>query len=152
MILAIDPGTTGCLVMLDDDKQIQCYMHMPVIKIGKQKRVNGAAVSAFIAKHNPKHCYLERVASMPGQGVSSTFTFGHSAGLVEGVVVGAGVPITLVTPQQWKKYHGLTGKEKDAPRSRCVQLYPNCREFDLKQKGQALGDAVLIGLYGMEAL
>jgi crossover junction endodeoxyribonuclease RuvC len=149
MIVAIDPGTTGCLVVLNTNGDIQAFMHMPVIKVGSQNRVNGAAVAAFINDHKPTHCYLERVSSMPGQGVSSTFTFGHSAGLVEGVVVGAGVPLTLVTPQAWKKHAGLIGQDKDAARSRCVQLYPTCREFDLKAKGQALADAVLIGRYGL---
>mgnify|MGYP001773512367 FL=1 len=149
MIVAIDPGTTGCLVVLNTNGDIQAFMHMPVIKVGSQNRVNGAAVAAFINDHKPTHCYLERVSSMPGQGVSSTFTFGHSAGLVEGVVVGAGVPLTLVTPQAWKKHAGLIGQYKDAARSRCVQLYPACREFDLKAKGQALADAVLIGRFGL---
>lgn len=151
MIVAIDPGTTGCIAVLNERGDIHAFMHMPVIKLGAQKRVNGSAVHAFLSEYPLTHCYLEKVASMPGQGVSSMFTFGHAAGLVEGVVAGAGIPLTLVTPQQWKKYHGLINKEKDASRSRCVQLYPGCREFDLKTKGQALADAVLIGRYGLEA-
>lgn len=128
---------------------------MPVVKVGKKTRVNGAAVSAFFRKlseahpESPMHCYLEQVGSMPGQGVSSMFTFGHAAGLVEGVVTGAGIPLTLVTPQAWKKAAGLIGQDKDAARSRAIQLYPLIRELDAKGKGQAIADALLIARHGI---
>lgn len=151
MIVAIDPGLSGCIAVLASNGDLQAFMHMPVIKVGSSNRVNGAAVQAFLAEHKLRHCYVEKVASMPKQGVASTFNFGHAAGLVEGVIAGAGIPLTLVTPQRWKKHAGLMGKDKDASRARCVQLYPSCREFDLKTKGQALADAVLIGRYGLSA-
>ena len=86
---------------------------------------------------------------MPGQGVSSTFTFGHSAGVVEGVVAGAGIPLTLISPQSWKKHAGLIGKDKDAARSRAIQLFPSLRILDLKGKGQAIADALLISRLGL---
>lgn len=149
MIIAIDPGTSGCLVAVNETGIID-WLHMPVIKVGSKNRVNAAAVAAWVREHDhADHCYIELVAAMPGQGVSSMFSFGHAAGLVEGVVSGASIPVTLVTPQAWKKHAGLIGKDKDAARGLCAQQYPNCREFDLKAKGQALADAVLIGHYGL---
>lgn len=150
MIIAIDPGVTGCLTALDEDGDIVSHLQMPTIKVGTKNRVNSAEVAAWV-KGLPEisHCYLEKVGAMPGQGTSSMFSFGHSAGIVEGIVSAIGIPLTLVTPQAWKKHAGLIGSEKDAARSRCVQLYPECREFDLKGKGQALADAVLIGRYGL---
>ena len=149
MIIAIDPGTSGCLVAVSETG-IVSWLHMPVIKVGSKNRVNAAAVADWVRNHDyADHCYIEKVAAMPGQGVSSMFSFGHAAGLVEGVVSGAGIPVTLVTPQQWKKHAGLIGKDKDAARGLCAQQYPKCRELDLKGKGQALADAVLIGHYGL---
>jgi len=150
--LAIDPGCSGALVVLDSSGEHIDHLLMPVIKIGKSSRVNAAAVSAFVASHEPVHCFIEKVHSMPSQGVSSTFTFGHSAGVVEGVVAGIGVPITLVTPQAWKKHAGLIGSDKDAARSRAVQLFPGLRVLDLKGKGQAVADALLIGRYGVSGV
>lgn len=153
--LAIDPGSAGALVALRDDGGYICHMAMPTVKVGTKTRVNGAAVAAFIRGimdvHPTEaiHCYLEQVGSMPGQGVSSMFTFGHAAGLVEGVVTGAGLPITLVTPQAWKKSAGLIGSDKDAARSRAIQLYPHLRALDLKGKGQAIADAILIARHGL---
>ena len=153
MIIAIDPGTSGCLVAVNETGIID-WLHMPVIKVGSKNRVNAAAVAAWVREHDhADHCYIELVGAMAKggtkQGTSSMFSFGHAAGLVEGVVSGAGIPVTLVTPQQWKKHAGLIGKDKDAARGLCAQQYPKCREFDLKGKGQALADAVLIGHYGL---
>lgn len=159
MIIGIDPGCSGALVLLYDDGEIADTLLMPTIKVGTKSRVNGAAVAAWIKQlharfeHDytarPFHAFLEQVGAMPGQGTASMFTFGHAAGLVEGVVTGAGIPLTLVTPQAWKKKAGLIGQDKDAARSRAIQLYPGCRLLDLKGKGQAIADAILIARHGV---
>lgn len=154
IIIGIDPGCSGALVALDGDGNHLRHLFMPTVKKGQSTRVNGAAVAAFLRElmeahpAEPMHCYLESVGSMPGQGVASMFSFGHAAGLVEGVVTGAGLPLTLVTPQAWKKAAGLIGQDKDAARSRAIQLYPLVRDLDAKGKGQALADALLIARHG----
>lgn len=158
MIIGIDPGCSGALVLLYDDGEIADTLLMPTIKVGTKSRVNGAAVAAWLKswrehfasdfKPHAWNAFLEQVGAMPGQGTASMFTFGHAAGLVEGVVTGAGIPLTLVTPQAWKKKAGLIGQDKDAARSRAIQLYPGCRLLDLKGKGQAIADAILIARHG----
>ena len=148
-IAAVDPGVSGSIVVLDKTGSYVAHMIMPTLKIGTKNRVNGAALAAFLSQFELTHCYLEKVQAMPGQGVSSMFSFGHSAGLIEGVFVGAGIPLTLVTPQKWKKYAGLIGTEKDAARSRAAHLYPMIRDLDLKGKGQAIADALMIGRCGL---
>lgn len=163
MIIGIDPGCSGALVLLNDDGELVDHLLMPTIKVGTKSRVNGAAVAGWLQSWRVKdvteawHAYLEQVNAMPSgapgskrsMGTSSAFTFGHAAGLVEGVITGAGIPLTLVTPQTWKKKAGLIGQDKDAARSRAIQLYPGCRLLDLKGKGQALADAILIARYGI---
>lgn len=158
LIAAVDPGSSGAIVILKGDGGYVDHLNMPTIKVGSKNRVNGAAVAAFLRGHLPiSHCFIEQVGAMPGggerrMGASSAFTFGHAAGLVEGVVMGAGIPLTLVTPQAWKRGAGLIGKDKDAARSRAVQLYPGLRVLDLKGKGGAVADAILIGLHGLKGL
>lgn len=153
-VCSIDPGVTGALAILGSDGSYIAHLNMPTIKVGSSNRVNGAAIAAFLREHDIGHAFIERVQAMPGggkrkMGASGAFTFGHAAGLVEGVVSGAGIPLTLVSPQSWKKHAGLIGTDKDAARSRAVQLYPNLRILDLKGKGQAVADAILIGLHGI---
>lgn len=149
MIVGIDPGVGGAIALLDDEGYYAGHLLMPTLKVGSKSRVNGAALSAFLQCQTLTHCYLEKVGAMPGQGSSSMFTFGHAAGLVEGVVTGMGIPLTLVTPQAWKKAAGLIGTEKDAARSRAIQLFPGIRALDEKVKGQAVADALLIARYGL---
>ena len=85
---------------------------------------------------------------MPGQGVSSMFSFGHAAGTVSGVLAALHITTTLVAPASWKKAAGLIGTDKDAARSRAIQLWPKWRDLDAKIKGQALADAALIARFG----
>lgn len=151
MIIGIDPGCTGAVVLMHNDYRYVAHLLMPTVKVGTKSRVNGAAISAFLREHKyrePTHAYLEQVGAMPGQGVSSMFTFGHAAGVVEGILQGACIPYTLVTRQSWKKRAGLIGADKDAARSRAIQLYPDLRILDLKGKGQAVADAILIARFG----
>lgn len=154
IILAVDPGLSGALVLLSSGGCYVGHLIMPIIKVGSKGRVNGAAIAAWLEPYKINHAYIEKVQAMPGggerrMGASSAFSFGHSAGLVEGVITGAGIPLTLVSPPTWKKHAGLIGADKDAARSRAVQLYPGLRVLDLKAKGQAVADALLLGRYGL---
>ncbi|EAA7887198.1 hypothetical protein MB90_003601 [Salmonella enterica subsp. enterica] len=148
-VLGIDPGCSGSLVLITEQGGYIDHLAMPTIKVGTKSRVNGAAVSAWVRKYGISHAYLEQVGAMPGQGTASMFTFGHAAGVAEGILQGLNIPYTLVTPQAWKKSAGLIGSDKDAARSRAIQLYPELRALDAKAKGQAIADALLIARHGI---
>lgn len=160
IIFAIDPGISGALVAYIPDTNEMEYYLTPTMEVGKSNRVNGAAVACWVKgilhtyKHAGSivHCFIEKVGAMPGQGVTGMFSFGHSTGLVEGVVTALEIPITLVTPQAWKKHAGLLGQDKDAARTRCIQLYPTIADLSKKGKGQAISDAILIAKYGFDTL
>lgn len=148
-VLGIDPGCGGALVLITEQGGYIDHLAMPTIKVGTKSRVNGAAVAAWVRQYGITHAYLEQVGAMPGQGTASMFTFGHSAGVAEGILQGLNIPYTLVTPQAWKKSAGLIGSDKDAARSRAIQLYPGIRALDAKAKGQAIADALLIARHGI---
>jgi len=148
-VLGIDPGCSGALVLVTTQGGYIDHLAMPTIKVGTKARVNGAAVAAWVRQHGITHAYLEQVGAMPGQGTASMFTFGHAAGVAEGILQGLNIPYTLVTPQAWKKSAGLIGSDNDAARSRAIQLYPELRALDAKAKGQAIADALLIARFGI---
>lgn len=148
-VLGIDPGCSGALVLVTEQGGYIDHLPMPTIKVGTKSRVNGAAVAAWVRQYGITHAYLEQVGAMPGQGTASMFTFGHAAGVAEGILQGLNIPYTLVTPQAWKKSAGLIGSDKDAARSRAIQLYPELRALDAKAKGQAIADALLIARFGI---
>lgn len=146
-VLGIDPGNSGAVVVLEDDQPIE-WMRMPVHEVGKSTRVNAAALSDWIKHLNVGCAYVEKVGAMPGQGVSSMFTFGHAAGTVMGILGALEIPYVLVSPREWKKNAGLIGSGKDASRSLAITIWPQWRAMDKKISGQAYADAALIARFG----
>lgn len=146
-IIGIDPGAIGAIVTLERDMPIEWEM-MPTMKVGSATRVNAAALAEIIKRSPGAEVFLESVHSMPGQGVSSTFNFGHSCGTIAGVLGALNVRVTLVQPQAWKKRAGLIGTDKDASRARAIQYWPEWRELDKKGRGQAYADAAFIAVFG----
>jgi len=144
MLLGVDPGLSGALVILDKGEPVE-WMLMPTIVVGTAKRVSAPTLAAWMRKFEIERAAVEQVGAMPGQGVSSMFSFGHSAGVIQGVLGALEIPVLMVTPQTWKKAAGLSGTDKDAARSRALQIWPWWRALDKKGEGQALADAALIG-------
>lgn len=149
----VDPGMSGAIAIIDEDGNYVNHLHMPTVKINTANEVNVPAVADFLSGYHISHCFLEKVQGMNKEGqrqsASTAFKFGDSYGCVKGVICGQMIPLTYMTPQQWKKHAKLIGKDKDASRGRCVQLYPHIKDLALKQKGQALGDALLIARAGL---
>lgn len=148
--LGIDPGNSGCLVVMGKGGEYISHLQAPIVLHGKKKRLNGVEVADFIRLHEIEHAFVEQVGAMPGQGVTSMFTFGYAAGIVEGILTAEKVSHTFVTPQKWKRSQGFSGKDKDATRGRAIQLYPQIRDLSLKGKGQALADAIFICRHGLK--
>jgi len=149
--IGIDPGLSGAIVIMDMNSPIEWH-RMPTMKTGSANRVNAPALAAIIRPYlfldKPLHAYVELVSSMPGQGVASMFSFGHSAGVIQGVLGAFEIPVTMVTPSQWKKRALLVGQDKDASRTLAIQMWPFWRELDKKGVGQAFADAALIAVHG----
>jgi crossover junction endodeoxyribonuclease RuvC len=70
--------------------------------------VDAATFAARIIEMKIGAAFVERVGSMPRQGVSSTFRFGQASGIVIGVLVTLKIPIHLVAPTVWKKHFHLS--------------------------------------------
>jgi crossover junction endodeoxyribonuclease RuvC len=149
--IGIDPGLSGAIVIFENGSPTQWH-RMPTMKIGAANRVNPYALASIIRPSIYADietiAYVEQVGSMPGQGVASMFSFGHAAGVIQGVLGAFRIPVRMVTPQAWKKRAGLTGKNKDASRTLAIQMWPDWRELDKKGAGQAYADAAFIALYG----
>jgi crossover junction endodeoxyribonuclease RuvC len=148
MKIGIDPGISGAIALLKDDLELVQIHDMPIMMIRKGKnQVNAAALSVIIREAQlPATAYIEEVHAMPGQGVSSMFSFGTSYGIVQGVLAALNIPVVLVSPQTWKSRAGLRGKDKDMARTLAQRLYPRAELSRKKDIGRA--DAILIARYG----
>lgn len=157
IILGIDPGLSGALSFINTETCVVDIHDMPVVEVtrnGKTKREVSAHLLADIVSGQPSQiaaAYVERVGAMTGQGVTSVFSFGRSAGILEGVLAACGVPYTLVTPQAWQKAVGLRGG-KDGSRERAMQQFPDQSALFARKKDDGRADATMLALYGAKAL
>lgn len=142
-VIGIDPGASGACVLLEGGQPIE-WLRMPTMKEGKTTRVNGAALAEWLREAGDVTVAMEAVHSLPKQGVASSFNFGHSVGVVMGTLAALSLPVMLITPQAWKRGQGLIGTDKDAARSRAIQIWPHWRALDKKEAGQAFADAALM--------
>lgn len=151
MKIGIDPGLSGAVALLDGNDKIDDLIDMPVMaSTGKRQQVNGAELAKIIKlwqqDSEPITAYVEQVSAMPGQGVSSMFSFGKGCGVVEGVMAALGVPVVYVSPGAWKRRAGLIGKPKDMSRTLAQRLYPLAELGRKKDIGRA--ESILIAKYG----
>ena len=152
VILGIDPGQTGALVWVKNGVVTQCLDMPTMAKLtGKGNTVSPILVYHLISATLPDVVYIEKVHSMPKQGVASSFEFGFGLGILHGVVASCSLKMHLVTPQAWKKHHALLKKEKDAARSLAISTHPEAAALLARKKDIGRADAMLIADYG-EAL
>jgi|TARA_B100000768_G_C11247989_1_gene362702 crossover junction endodeoxyribonuclease RuvC len=154
-IIGIDPGLSGAIAILEDDK-IKEIFDMPVMAEGKKnKRQLNNALLVKLIKDNIKNyedtvMVVEQVNAMPGQGVTSMFNFGQTFGAIKGISAALGLPIFFVRPAKWKKHFELINSSKDASRTKAIEMFPSISEQLSKKKDVNKSDAILIGRYYSE--
>ena len=156
LIIGIDPGISGSICFFEDGKIIE-VIEMPVMTEGKKnkKQVNGAQIyNEFLKKINNKgdeiRVVIEQVSAMPGQGVTSMFNFGQSYGILKGICSAMQLPMFFVRPAKWKKYFNLINSEKDASRTRAIEIFPYFSSRLSKKKDSNKADAILIASFYYE--
>ena len=93
---------------------------------------------------------IEQVSAMPGQGVTSMFNFGQSFGILKGICSAMQLPMYFVRPAKWKKYFNLINSQKDASRTRAIEIFPYSSSQLSKKKDVNKSDAILIARFFSE--
>ncbi len=147
-ILGIDPGaTSGALAFYFPAFSSQISAEdMPTA----DKCVDAVTLAYRIEQMRPDMCVIESVSAMQGWGVSSTFKFGVSYGMIRGVVLAQKVPLHFVAPGRWKKHFGLS-TDKDESRALALSLWPSSPHF-MRKKDHGRAEAALLARYGAEKL
>ena len=151
LIIGIYPGISGSICFFKDGKILD-VVEMPTMTEGKKnkRQVNGAQIYNEIMKRINKNekqnvrVIIEQVSAMPGQGVTSMFNFGQSFGILKGICSAMQLPMYFVRPAKWKKYFGLINSEKDASRTRAIEMFPYFSSQLSKKKDSNKADAILI--------
>ena len=139
MIIGIDPGLSGAIAWVSEDGHLIRVADMPTVEVNGKKKVSPQMLVSMLEEHDDliRLAAIEEVAAMPGQGVSSMFNFGYSAGILAGVCAGLGIPTVFYRPAVWKRQAGVPA-DKGAARQMAQRLWPGSRAFDrVKDHGRA---------------
>ena len=170
IIFGIDPGISGAICVFKEGRVIEVY-EMPTMIDGKKnkRQVNGAEVTNIFIKEMSNLKFHERepiekashvdnledrakvvvehVTAMPGQGVTSMFNFGQSFGVLKGICAALKLPIYFVRPVKWKKYFNLIKTNKDASRTKVIEIFPYISSKISRKKDSNKADSILIAKY-----
>lgn len=137
--IGIDPGKDGAMAVLWEDGKIDVIPFSTDGYIEEMQHL-------YPLK---SRCCLERVGSMPGQGVTSMFKFGENYGFIQGLLTAYCIPYELVTPQKWKKEFQITG-DKNSSIAVCKRLFPDVslrRTERCKKDHDGMAEALLLACY-----
>lgn len=134
LIIGIDPGKSGGVAWCEQGQLEPLVAKMP-------ETVHELA--DLLRSIGPGKCYLEQVNAMPGQGVTSMFTFGRGLGNIEGVLAALAIPFEWVSPRRWQgALRCQTGGDKNVSKRKALELFPKTKWT------HATADAALICEYG----
>jgi len=154
LIIGIDPGISGAICFFKNG-EVKEILDMPTMAEGKKnkRQINGPQIYNEISKriiNIPKKevvVVIEQVAAMPGQGVTSMFNFGQSFGVLKGICSAMQLSMHFVRPAKWKKYFNLIKTEKDASRTKVIEIFPYISSQLSRKKDSNKADAILIASF-----
>ena len=154
LIIGIDPGISGAICFFEEG-EIKDVIDMPVMADGKKnkKQINGSQIFNEISERVKNYkteninVIIEQVSAMPGQGVTSMFNFGQSFGVLKGICAAMQLPIFFVRPAKWKKHFDLINSQKDASRTKVIEMFPKISSILSKKKDANKADAILIASF-----
>ena len=157
LIIGIDPGISGSICFFLDG-EIKEVIDMPTMTDGKKTKsqVHGSQLFNEISKRIDNKdkkdikVVIEQVSAMPGQGVTSMFNFGQSFGILKGICSAMQLSMYFVRPAKWKKYFNLINAEKDASRTKAIEIFPYFSVNLSKKKDCNKADAILIASFYYE--
>ena len=150
-VVGIDPGASGAIALFDTDFGSLQIVDTPtaIVKSGRSERTRivPSLFAQALENLRAEHAFIELVGAMPKQGLSSTFTFGHTAGVAEGILAALRIPYARLLPQEWQKLARVSGG-KDGARMRAAQLFPAYATKFARVKDDGRADASCIAFAG----
>lgn len=150
--LGIDPGVSGALAFYDPLKDLMDVLDMPTLTIksnGKAKRkvdLHVLAINLRAFAPDVKRAIIEEVSAMPGQGVTSMFNFGFSAGAAQMALAAFQISFETVQPRVWKNAMRLK-TDKDESRRLASRLMPKHAHHWQLVKHDGRAEAALLAYY-----
>lgn len=146
--IGVDVGAKGGMAAIDENNQI-----IMILPMRRENLVEFA--NELKSRNEPMIACIEKVGAMPNQGVTSMFSFGKSAGFIEGVFESFKIPYELITPQKWKKEFGLINKDKNGSINICKNLFPEVNLLPTsrcRKESDGLAESLLMAMYAKRRL
>lgn len=120
MSIGVDPGRDGAMAVIGLESD-------PLVVPFDEERYQSLLLRVTLATRNGMDgkalCMVEHVNAMPGQGVTSCFSFGQNFGFILGMLTAHCVPYELVRPQKWKREFSCTS-DKNTSIAVAKRLFP----------------------------
>jgi len=161
-VIGIDPGYGGAICVLSrNTKEIVSLIDMPIHILKKEKNgktkiekeLDVPTIASYLRKYanQTQYAFLERVHSMPGQGVAGMFNFGKGYGVLQGVLTTLDIRIIYFEPSVWKILMGLSIDKGDSLKLAIKQFPKSADLFKLK-KHDGRAEAALMVWFGRDRL
>ncbi len=145
--IGIDPGFKGAVAIIYENGTVK-LIDTPTLKVGTRKDYMIQEMTKALSLPTLRQVAIEKVHSMPRQGVASAFTFGKGYGIWLGILGALHIPYEEVTPQRWQReMMDSMQRGKDASRLRAMQLFPQVADQLNLKKHDGRADALLLAEY-----
>lgn len=146
VFLGFDPGKDGAMAFIGP--------HVYPTVFGFDKRTYVYWLKNLLEDGSRLFAVVEHVNAMPGQGVTSCFSFGENFGWLQGVLDTLGVSYELVRPQKWKKEFSCTS-DKNTSIEVAQRLFPGVdlrRTPQCRKPHDGMAEALLLASYAKRHL
>jgi hypothetical protein len=101
--IGIDPGSSsGSVAWIIETNAGKIYSDCIRFSKATEKEISDKLKQ--IASYGGKQfCVIEKVWSMPGEGMASSTSFGENIGFIRGTVMCLNIPFDYITSQRWQK-------------------------------------------------
>jgi crossover junction endodeoxyribonuclease RuvC len=143
----IDPGMSGAIALYNPKRDWLEVHDCPVLKPNGKSEMVLPSVVDILESVEIHGCIIERSQAMPGQGVTSMFSYGTGYGSYLGILAALKIPYTKIGPAEWKKRLRVPS-EKDGARARASEIFPNHTGKWPNKGHHGRAEAALIAWYG----
>ena len=143
--IGIDPGVSGAISVFNKNDFVTVF-DMPFFFESGKKYIDTPKLYELLLQYKITRANIEKIHSTPQMGVTSSFNFGRSYGVILGVLAASEIPVKFITPQEWKRRFNLIGTKKDAAREKIIHMLPKHKELFRLKKHVDRADAVFIGM------
>lgn len=169
-VLGVDPGINGGAAIYCPGVTISVPVNgiitLPTAGEGTERTIDIIAFRNWLREYQPTAAFVEKVWAMPpirdeetgeqrASGATSMFNFGGAYRETRAVIQCCDIPLHLISPARWKKFHGIKGSgdvAKENGRQLVLQRYPWAQPFVKFKNCHNKSDALLIAMYGAKVL